>query len=108
MTAMTAIPLPSQASLVDQVTMLTARCDVFQTTSQKYARENSGLMLDLLHRDQLLSDCAGPLDLLLRLANEPIGGTTLPANTGTLCAQLLARIEVMTQSEFQTPVVVEN
>lgn len=108
MTAMTAIPLPSQASLVDQVTMLTARCDVFQTTSQKYARENSGLMLDLLHRDQLLSDCAGPLDLLRRLANEPMGSSTLPANTRALCAQLLARIEVITRSEFQEPVVLEN
>ena len=103
MTAMTDI-----SQLVDQVTMLTARCDVFQTTSQKYARENSRLMLDLLHRDQLLSDCAGPLNLLRQLANEPMGGATLPANTGALCAQLLARIEVMTQSEFQKPVVLEN
>ena len=105
---MTATPLPIQASLVDQVTMLTARCDVFQTTSQKYARENSGLMLGLLHRDQLLRDCAGSLDLLRRLANEPMGGATLPANTGALCAQLLARIEVITQSDFQKSVVLEN
>lgn len=103
MTAMTDI-----SQLVDRVTMLTARCDVFQTTSQKYARENSRLTLDLLHRNQLLSDCAGPLDLLRQLANEPMGDATLPANTGALCAQLLARIEVITQSEFQKPVVLEN
>ena len=108
MTVMTAISLPIQDSLVDQVTMLRDRCEVFQTTSQKYARENSHLMQGLLHRDQLLSDCAGPLDLLRRLANEPMGSSTLPANTRTLCAQLLARIEVITRSEFQEPVVLEN
>lgn len=103
MTSMTDI-----SQLVDQVTMLTARCEVFQTALQKYERENSRLKLDLLHRDQLLSDCAGPLNLLRQLANEQMGGATLPKNTVALCAQLLARIEVMTQSELQKPVVLES
>ena len=101
------LPL-SQALLNDQVDMLTDRCTTFQTEMEKSACENAGLLVDLLHRDQLLRDCAGSLDLLRRLANEPMGSPTLPANTGALCAQLLARIEVMTQSEFQKPVVLEN
>ncbi|VVN23514.1 hypothetical protein [Pseudomonas fluorescens] len=100
---MTVTPLPSQTSLVDQVAMLTARCAVFQTASQKSARENSRLMLDLLHRDQLLSDCAGPLDLLRGLASLALSGDPLPLRTEALCEQLLVRIEALTRSEFQEP-----
>jgi hypothetical protein len=63
--------LPSQAVLIDQVAMLMERCAAFQTAQEESAQENARLRLDLLHRDHLLSDCVGPLELLHRLASLP-------------------------------------
>lgn len=84
--------LPSQAVLIDQVAMLTERCAAFQTAHEKSARENARLLVDLLHRDHLLSDCVGPLELLRRLASLPPCGESLPEHTAVSCEQLLVRI----------------